>query len=61
MSDEVILREKAREAARESDRITPAEHVIVSGGIVVRKEHRCAACGAVFWMRADGELNVPRA
>jgi transposase-like protein len=46
--------------ACESDRITPAEHVIVSGGIVVRKEHRCAACGAAFWVRANGDLKAPR-
>jgi predicted Zn-ribbon and HTH transcriptional regulator len=38
----------------QSDRIGPAEHVIVSGRIVVREEHRCAACGVVFWVRADG-------
>jgi hypothetical protein len=47
--------------ACQSDRVTPAEHVIVSGGVVVRKEYRCAACGAVLWVRADGEVNAPRA
>jgi hypothetical protein len=47
--------------ACQSGQITPAAHVIVSGRVVVRREYRCAACGAVFWMRADGELNTPRA
>ena len=46
--------------ACQSDRITPAEHVIVSGRVVVRKQCRCAECEAVFWVRADGELNAPR-
>jgi hypothetical protein len=46
--------------ACQSDRITRAEHVIVSGGVVVRKEYRCGACGAVLWVRADGELNTTR-
>ena len=39
----------------QSARVAPAEHFIVSGGVVVRKEHRCAACGAVFWVRANDE------
>ena len=34
-----------------SERIAPADHVIVSSGVVVRKEYRCAACAAVFWLR----------
>jgi hypothetical protein len=46
--------------ACQSDRITPAEHVIVSGGVVVRKQYRCKECGALSWVRADGELNAPR-
>ncbi len=37
-----------------SDRIAPAEHVIVSGEILVRREYQCAACGGTFWVRADG-------
>jgi uncharacterized protein with PIN domain len=52
--------DKSRCPTCQSERIAPAAHVIVSGGVVVRKEHRCAACGAVFWVRADGaELNAP--
>jgi hypothetical protein len=46
--------------ACQSERIARAAHVIVSDGVVVRKEHRCAACGTAFWVRADGaELNAP--
>jgi|KBSSwiStaDraftv2_1062776.scaffolds.fasta_scaffold220208_3 DNA-directed RNA polymerase subunit RPC12/RpoP len=37
-----------------SGRTTPAEHVIVSDGVVVRREYQCAACGAAFWVRTDG-------
>jgi DNA-directed RNA polymerase subunit RPC12/RpoP len=43
----------------QSDRTVPAEHVIVSDGVVVRKEYRCAACGGMFWVRADN-ANGPR-
>jgi len=43
--------------ACQSGRITRAEHVIVSDGVVVRKDYRCAACGRVFWVRADAESN----
>jgi hypothetical protein len=39
----------------QSARVASAEHFIVSSGVVVRKEHRCGACGAVFWVRANGE------
>jgi predicted Zn-ribbon and HTH transcriptional regulator len=45
--------DKSRCPACRSERIAPAALVIVSGVVVVRKEHRCKACGAVFWVRAD--------
>ena len=44
----------------QSDRTGPATHVIVSDGVVVREEYRCAACGVAFWVRMDGTLDAPR-
>jgi DNA-directed RNA polymerase subunit RPC12/RpoP len=37
-----------------SDRTARAEHVIVSNGVVVRREYQCAACEGAFWVREDG-------
>jgi uncharacterized protein with PIN domain len=43
------------------DRTARAEHVIVSDAVVVREEYRCTACGALFWVRANGAgQNTPR-
>jgi DNA-directed RNA polymerase subunit RPC12/RpoP len=40
--------------ACQSDRTALAEHVILSGWVVVQEEYRCAACGGEFWVRAGG-------
>jgi uncharacterized protein with PIN domain len=61
-SPESELREsnERRCPACQGDRTTPAEHVIVSHGVVVRRQYQCAACGGAFWVRTDGaQPNAP--
>jgi hypothetical protein len=43
-----------------SDRTGPAEHVIVSGGVVVREEHPCAVCRRRVLGSCAKHLNTAR-